>query len=112
MIDLIQDRLYGIGPEGLGLCGMDDAGEMSAWYVFTALGLYPFSPADTDYLVTVPLFDQVKWQTSTGKELVIRKPQASRDLKAIEVNGRQLPGYFLSHDLFRQGGTVRILTGQ
>jgi len=38
---------------------MDDAGEMSAWYVFNAIGLYPYSPADDTYIVTVPLFDKV-----------------------------------------------------
>lgn len=43
---------------------MDDDGEMSS-YVFTALGLYTFSATDPEYLVTVPLFDEVKWKTST-----------------------------------------------
>src|SRR5690606_27347462 len=57
MIDTILNSLYGIGDEGLALCGMDDAGEMSAWYVFSALGLYTFSATDPEYLVTVPLFD-------------------------------------------------------
>ncbi len=51
---------------GLTLSGMDDDGEMSS-YVFTALGLYTFSATDPEYLVTVPLFDEVKWKTSTGE---------------------------------------------
>ncbi|WP_197901801.1 glycoside hydrolase domain-containing protein [Rhodocytophaga rosea] len=50
VLDHILNNLYGIGEEGLALCGMDDAGELSAWYVFTALGLYPFSASDPNIL--------------------------------------------------------------
>ncbi len=60
VLDNIMNNLYGIGDGGLALCGMDDAGEMSSWYVFSALGLYPFSATDPKYLVTAPLFDEVK----------------------------------------------------
>jgi predicted alpha-1,2-mannosidase len=110
IIDTILNNLYGIGEHGLALCGMDDAGEMSAWYVFSALGLYPFSPADTDYLVTVPLFDEVKWKLNNGKELIIRKQGNSRNLKAIEVNHKTINGYFVSHDLFKNGGMIAVVT--
>ncbi|NLR81194.1 glycoside hydrolase family 92 protein [Chitinophaga eiseniae] len=110
MIDYILGHLYGIGDDGLALCGMDDAGEMSSWYVFSALGLYPFSATDPNYLVTVPVFDEVSWTTSNGKQLTIRKPGAGRNLKAIKVNGKALKGYFVSHDLFKQGGTIEVLT--
>ncbi|WP_460996379.1 glycoside hydrolase domain-containing protein, partial [Staphylococcus aureus] len=51
IIDNILNNLYGIGEQGLALCGMDDAGELSSWYVFTALGLYPFSATDAEYIV-------------------------------------------------------------
>lgn len=110
MIDYILGHLYGIGDDGLALCGMDDAGEMSSWYVFSALGLYPFSATDPAYLVTVPVFDEVSWTTSNGKQLTIRKPGAGRALKTIKVNGKTLKGYFVSHDLFKQGGTIDVLT--
>ncbi|NLR59527.1 glycoside hydrolase family 92 protein [Chitinophaga polysaccharea] len=110
MIDYILGHLYGIGDDGLALCGMDDAGEMSSWYVFSALGLYPFSATDPKYLVTVPVFDEISWTTSNGKQLTICKPGAGRNLKAIKVNGKALKGYFVSHDLFKQGGTIEVLT--
>ncbi|QCR24686.1 GH92 family glycosyl hydrolase [Pontibacter sp. SGAir0037] len=112
MIDKILEELYGIGEHGLALCGMDDAGEMSSWYVFTALGLYPFSPADTEYIVTVPIFDEVRWKQENGKELVIKKPAPGRAMKNILVNGKSQNTYFVSHDLFRNGGEVSILTGE
>ncbi|MDB5143128.1 MAG: glycoside hydrolase family 92 protein [Mucilaginibacter sp.] len=110
IIDYILNNLYGIGDEGLELSGMDDAGEMSAWYVFSALGLYPFSATDPHYIVTVPLFDEVKWKTSSGKTLTITKPGKGRALTSIKVNGKANNGYFVSHDLFKQGGNITIGT--
>ena len=87
---------------------MDDAGEMSSWYVFSALGLYPFSATDAEYLVTVPLFDEVKWEMSNGKVLTLKKSGIGRNLKFIKVNDKLNEGYFISHDLFRNGGRVEI----
>lgn len=110
VIDNILENYYGVGEDGLALPGMDDAGEMSAWYVFGALGLYPFSPADAEYVVTVPLFDRVRWQLDSGKELVISKPQEGRALQYVEVNGERIDGYVVSHDLFRTGGEVEVVT--
>ncbi|MBC7758982.1 MAG: glycoside hydrolase family 92 protein, partial [Phormidesmis sp. FL-bin-119] len=110
IIDYILNNLYGIGKEGLALSGMDDAGEMSSWYVFSALGLYPFSATDAEYLVTVPLFDEVKWEMSNGKVLTLKKIGMGRKLRSIKVNDRLNEGYFISHDLLRNGGRVEIYT--
>ncbi|SDH47644.1 GH92 family glycosyl hydrolase [Chitinophaga filiformis] len=110
MIDTILNSLYGIGDDGIALCGMDDAGEMSAWYVFSSSGLYTFSATDPEYLVTVPLFDEVTWKTSTGKRLTLTKKGKGRALTAIKVNGKEQKGYFVPHDLFRNGGKIEIVT--
>jgi predicted alpha-1,2-mannosidase len=110
IIDKILNELYGIGSDGLALSGMDDAGEMSAWYVFSSLGLYPFSATDAEYIVTAPLFDEVKWRTSTGKLLTISKPGKGRGITNIKVDGKTNKGYFISHDLFKNGGKVEVLT--
>lgn len=110
IIDTILNSLYGIGDEGLALCGMDDAGEMSAWYVLSSLGLYTFSATDPEYIVTVPLFDEVKWKTSTGKTLTVTKTGKSRRLAAIRVNGKTIDGYFVPHDLFTNGGKIEVVT--
>jgi predicted alpha-1,2-mannosidase len=109
ILDYILNNLYGI-HDGLTLSGMDDAGEMSAWYVFSALGLYPFSATDPKYIVTVPLFDEVKWKTSSGKILTITKPGKGRTLASIKVNGMENKGYFVSHDLFTDGGKIDVVT--
>ncbi|MGQ7856328.1 GH92 family glycosyl hydrolase [Pedobacter sp. WC2501] len=110
IIDKILNELYGIGSDGLALSGMDDAGEMSAWYVFSSLGLYPFSATDPTYIVTAPLFDEVKWKTSSGKVLTISKPGKGRGITEIKVDGKINQGYFISHDLFKNGGKVEIVT--
>lgn len=110
ILDTIMNTLYGIGEKGLALSGMDDAGEMSAWYTFTAAGLYTFSATDPEYLVTVPLFDEVKWKTSTGKTITIIHTGKGRDLKAINVNGKPVDGYFVPHELFKTGGKIEVVT--
>lgn len=110
MIDTILNHLYGIGEYGNALCGMDDAGEMSAWYVFCAGGLYTFSATDPEYLVTVPLFDEVRWKASNGKWLTIRRQGKSRHLTGVRVNGKPQQGWFVPHDLFKNGGEVLVET--
>lgn len=101
---------YGIGSTGLALPGMDDAGEMSSWFVFAALGLYPYTSADARYLVTVPLFDNVKWKTGSGKILTIQHMGNNRALKEIKVNDTTVNGYFISQDLFENGGDIQVIT--
>lgn len=110
VIDKLLADYYGIGDEGLALSGMDDAGEMSSWYVFSALGLYPLSPSDPEYLITVPIFDSVTWNTQDGKSLKIKHQGNSRNLKNIKVNGTLLEGYFIDHDLFENGGEIIVET--
>lgn len=110
MIDYILDSLYGVGPEKLALCGMDDAGEMSSWYVFASMGIYPFSPADPTYIVTVPLFDKITWNLAPDRKFTIKHSGKSRHLDKITANGETVNGYFVSHDLFKNGGTLEIAT--
>jgi putative alpha-1,2-mannosidase len=83
---------------------------MSAWYVFSALGLYPLSPADANYIVTVPIFDEVRWKTGKDSELIILKPNEGRKLKGIKINKQQKEEYFISHDLFKNGGEIEVMT--
>jgi predicted alpha-1,2-mannosidase len=109
-LDEIMAKFYNTGEKGLAFSGMDDAGEMSAWYVFGAAGLYPLSAADARYVVTVPLFDEVRWTMPDGKVLTVKKSGASRDLKSIRVNDAPNAGYFVPHQLFRTGGQVEVVT--
>ena len=110
IIDTLLENYYGVGKEGLALPGMDDAGEMSAWYVFNSLGVYPFSPADPEYLVSVPVFEEVKWTLENGKTLTIRKNGDTRNLDRIIVNGTENSDYFIPHTLFTEGGIMEVQT--
>lgn len=108
ILNEIMDRFYGM-DSGLTLCGMDDTGEMSAWYVFNAIGLYPYSPADPEYIITVPLFNEVKLRL--GREtFTIVKPVAGLRISEITCDGRRRTGYFISHRDLLAGKTLTIKT--
>ena len=110
IIDRILADFYGVGEEGLAYCGMDDAGEMSSWYVFAAAGLYPLSPADNEYLVSLPVFDRVKWTLPSGEDFVIRQDGRSRNLSGLSLNGEDHAGYFLPFAALRAGGELDLGT--
>ena len=106
LLDHILDRFYGMGPEGLALSGMDDAGEMSSWYVFNAIGLYTYSPADPEYIVTVPLFDKVAVSLGDGSRWSIRREGTGRRITGITCGGNPVGGWFVSHDALGKGELV------
>lgn len=107
MLDSIMDRFYDMGAEKLAYSGMDDAGEMSAWYVFNAIGLYTYSPADPEYIVTVPLFDQVTFRLD-NKNFTISKKGTGKKIKEIIYDNKKNDGYFISHDLLKEGKELVI----
>ncbi|PWG82199.1 GH92 family glycosyl hydrolase [Pararcticibacter amylolyticus] len=112
MVDYILNNLYGIGDDGLTLCGMDDAGEMSSWYVFSALGLYPYCAADPEYMVLVPHFDEVKWKLNNGRTLTLRKDGKGRRMTGLTVDRKAHKGYFIPHELFNKGGEIIVRTAE
>lgn len=109
ILDKILNEFYGVGDQGLALSGMDDAGEMSAWYVFSSTGLYPLSPADNEYLVSLPLFDHVRYNLG-DKGFNILLDGDSRNLESLELNGEVWQEYFIGFDSLKQGGTLKIGT--
>ena len=106
LIDYILDRFYGMGPEGLALCGMDDAGEMSSWYVLNAIGLYTYSPADPEYIVTVPLFDRTEVALGDGHRWTIRREGEGRRIESVTCGGKPVEGWFVAHDALGEGELV------
>ena len=110
MLDSIMDRFYDMGADKLAYSGMDDAGEMSSWYVFNALGLYTYSPADPEYIVTVPLFDKVNFTLGDGTQFSISKRGTGKKITDITYDGKPLNGWFISHDLLKEGKELVITT--
>ena len=109
ILNTIMSRFYGMGEDGLALCGMDDAGEMSAWYVFNAVGIYPYSPADEDYIVSVPIFDQVRLKLG-GETVTIVKNVSGKKITGITYDGRKVDGYFVPHHDLVNGKSLVIST--
>jgi len=71
--DSIMNHFYDLGKDKLAYAGMDDAGEMSSWYVFNAIGLYTFSPADPEYIISVLLFDKIEFNPGETIFTIIKK---------------------------------------
>jgi len=108
-IDIVMEDLYNMGKEGLAYAGMDDDGGLSAWYVLSAIGLYNFSPADPEYLVSVPIFDKVVF-TMGDAQFTIRREGSGRKISHITYDGQKINGYFISHDDLKRGKELVITT--
>lgn len=92
-----------------GLCGNDDAGQMSAWYVFSALGFYPVLPGSTDYALGSPSVQQATIQLGNGKQWVVKTVNQSAENVYVEktiLNGTALKTPSLSHDIIQKGGEI------
>lgn len=90
--------------------GMDDAGEMSAWYVFNAIGLYTYSPADPEYIVSVPLFDEVRFTLGDNTTFTIRKEGDGKKIQQIRYDHEPVEGWFIQHDQLARGKELIITT--
>ena len=69
----VMNRLYTPNPDGY--CGDEDNGQTSAWYVFSALGFYPVTPAHPEYVTAAPLFKHAEISFENGKKLTINAPE-------------------------------------
>ena len=109
ILNILMHDYYGMGSDHLAYAGMDDAGEMSAWYALNAIGIYTFSPADPEYIVTVPLFSRVRFTLGGGGKTfdIVREGSGER-IKAITIGGKPLEGWFVRHDDLAAGKELRI----
>ena len=108
-LDSIMNHYYDMGADKLAYAGMDDAGEMSSWYVFNAIGLYTYSPADPEYIVSVPLFDKVEFALD-GKTFTITKRGTGKKIESITYGGEKIDGWFISHDKLKEGKELVVNT--
>lgn len=98
ILNTLMNDYYGMGEDRLAYAGMDDAGEMSSWYALNAIGIYTYSPADPEYIVTVPLFDRVEFTLgTTGRTFTIRREGQGETIRQITIGGKALQGWFVSH---------------
>ncbi len=111
VIDTIMNDYYAMGPEGLAYAGMDDSGGLSAWWVLNAIGLYTLSPADPEYIVTVPVFDKVVFHLGDAP-FTVRKVGSGRKITEITCDGQKVDGWFVAHEELAKGKELVITTEQ
>jgi predicted alpha-1,2-mannosidase len=106
-VRLVMNKLYQATPDGL--CGDEDTGQMSAWYVFSALGFYPVCPGTTAYDIGSPLFQKATLRLPGGKTFVVSAgnngPQHAY-IRGARLNGKSFARTFLSHEEITQGGEI------
>ena len=115
--ELLRDvtrQFYKNRPDGL--CGNDDCGQMSAWYVFSAMGFYPLNPAGGEYVLGAPQLPRVKFRVGSGNgkagdgrtfTVVARNlSEENKYVKAVTLNGKPLSGWKIRHSDIMAGGEL------
>ncbi len=105
----ILSEEYNDGPGGLS--GNDDAGQMSAWYVFAAMGFYPLDPVSGNYLLVSPLFDSIKIKLPANKTFKIithTNNSNAQFIKEVKWNGHLYDKNYLLHPAIMNGGKLEI----
>ncbi len=103
----VLDKLYSATPDGY--CGDEDNGQTSAWYVFSALGFYPVTPATDQYVIGSPLFEKVSLKLENGKTFTIYSNNKLTDnyfIQSARLNGKKLTHSFLTYEAIQNGGEI------
>ena len=98
-----------------GYAGNDDCGQMSAWYVFSAMGFYPVNPADGRYIIGSPLLDECTLKLAGNKEFCIRTIRKSPEdiyIQSVTLNGKKHKDFFITHQDIMNGGTMVFKMGK
>lgn len=112
-----QERIHQIvntmyKPGANGLCGNDDCGQMSAWYIFSVLGFYPVAPASNEYVIGSPCVDKAVINLGNGKKLKITAENYSKKnvyIKEVFLNGKKLNRSFITHKEVVDGGVLKFV---
>lgn len=107
LIRQIFDTQYAHQPHGL--CGNDDCGQMSAWYMFSAMGFYPVNPVSGEYVFGAPQMPEFVLHLADGKTFTIKAEglsEANKYVKSITLNGEPYTKNFISHADIVKGGTL------
>ncbi len=107
IIRQILDELY--TPNHDGYCGNEDCGQMSAWYILSAMGFYPVCPGDNTYEIGTPIFDKVTINLENGKAFVIEAKNVSDKniyIQSAKLNDKEHSKSYILHDDIKNGGTL------
>ena len=108
----IMRTLYTNTPDGL--CGNEDCGQMSAWYVFSSMGFYPVNPVSGKYEIGCPLFPEVSLRLGGGKSFVVRAHGAGGAncyIQSVKLDGKPYTKSYITHQQIMEGGVLEIEMG-
>ena len=108
----VMHDLYFNAPAGL--CGNEDCGQMSAWYVFSAMGFYPVNPVSGEYEIGSPLFPEIRLNLGNGKIFTVLAPNVSREniyIQSVKVNGQPYDKSYITHQQIMDGATIEFVMG-
>ncbi len=109
IVSEIMEKEYGLGPGGLS--GNDDSGQMSAWYVFAALGFYPVCPSFPEYVISGPHFNKITLTLPNKKSLIVHASGASNKkifIEHVKFNGKIYNKNYLNHFNLMNGGIIEF----
>ena len=86
---------------------------MSAWYIMTTLGFYPVEPAAATYVLGVPMVDKAEVDVQGGVFTILREgySEENRYVQSVELNGKALDRYYITHEEVIAGGTLKFTMG-
>jgi predicted alpha-1,2-mannosidase len=97
-----------------GISGNEDAGQMSAWYIFSAMGFYPYMHSVPEYTIGSPIFDEVKLHLPNGNTCVLRAKNNSAEnmyIQSIKIDGKRWNKSWLPHSALVEGSTIEFEMG-
>lgn len=106
----IMNNLY--NDTSSGYAGNDDCGEMSAWYIFGALGFYPVNPASGEYVIGTPMLEEATIHLSNGKAFTVKAPRKKENeiyIRSIKLNGKKYTKNHITHQDIVNGGTLEFV---
>jgi len=113
IVSQICNELYTNKPDGL--CGNDDCGQMSAWYVFSSLGFYPVNPNGLEYVIGAPQIKGAVLHLENGKKFEMVAHNISKEnkyVKSVKFNGKEYKADTLSHSDILKGGKIEFFMGK
>ena len=108
----VFDKFYLPKPDGL--CGNDDCGQMSAWYLFSAMGFYPFNPCGGEYVIGAPQVEKATLHVGSNTFTILAKnlSRENKYVKSVTLNGKHVTDWKIRHsDIMRGGELVFEMTG-
>lgn len=112
MISQIRSEFYTDKPDGI--CGNEDCGQMSAWYVLNAMGFYPVCPGSNQYSIGKPLFETMTMNLEDGKAFTVSTVNMSDSNKYIQkvlLDGNELTSPFINHSDIAAGKQLKFIMG-